>query len=87
MQYTRGIKPRRNRKRGIKVSSPTQPNYQYSCYDIVLYRYDENGNEELNKDGTVKKYTLDNDFIAEQIADCANETDPENIIEKEVSNA
>tara|TARA_R110002033_G_scaffold147798_1_gene185062 strand:+ start:76 stop:285 length:210 start_codon:yes stop_codon:yes gene_type:complete len=59
----------------MKEKNMKEPNYQYSCYDIVLYRFDENGDEELNEDGTVKKYTLNNDFIAEQIADCANDED------------
>ena len=29
-----------------------------ALYDIVFYKYDENGEEVLNKDGTIKQFRL-----------------------------
>ena len=32
--------------------------WMISVYDIAFYKYDENGEEVLNKDGTTKQFSL-----------------------------
>ena len=44
--------------------------YTIAVYDMLLYRVDEDGNEELNEDGDIKLYRTewyDNSHLAEGI--------------------
>ena len=54
-----------------------------SVYDIVFYKYDENGEEVLNEDGTTKEFELKDGIRFKPLEYLCEEIEEEMLIERE----
>ena len=53
-----------------------------ALYDIVFYKYDENGEEVLNKDGTIKQFRLKDGIRFKPLEYLCEDMEEEILIEK-----
>jgi len=66
----------------VIMSKPkNEKDYTFGLWDIRICRYDEDGNEELNLDGTPKLYRISNDHLSDVVSDTANDEESYSFIE------
>ena len=66
----------------VIMSKPkNEKDYAFALCDITICRYDEDGNEELNLDGTPKLYRISNDHLYDVVSDTANDEESYSFIE------
>ena len=53
-----------------------------SVYDIIFYKYDENGEEVLNENGTTKEFVLKDDIRFKPLEYLCEDMEEEMLIEK-----
>ena len=54
-----------------------------SVYDIIFYKYDENGEEVLNENGTTKEFVLKDDIRFKPLEYLCEDMEEEMLIERE----
>jgi hypothetical protein len=60
--------------------------YTVSVWDIQFYKVDEDGNELLNDDGSIKLFTQTRDIDLSWIADSVSENDIEEVSQRGENN-